>query len=71
MRQAVILDVRIQTYLFFLAAIEAVRFKLTMEIEEEKLRELLTEAFRIGKKTYKADNHSIKLWVESEIQELK
>jgi len=42
-----------------------------MEITKEKLRELLTEAFRIGKKTYKANNHSIKLWVELEIQELE
>jgi len=42
-----------------------------MEIEEQKLRELLTEAFRIGKKTYQAKDHSIKLWVELEIQELR
>jgi hypothetical protein len=42
-----------------------------MEIPEHKLRELLTEAFKIGKKTYQANDHSIKLWVELEIQELK
>ena len=42
-----------------------------MEITEDKLRELLTEAFRIGKETYQATDHSIKLWVESEIYELQ
>lgn len=50
---------------------EELRISRDNRIQKQKVEKLMLESFKFGQEKYEAENYSIKLWVQEEIEKIK
>lgn len=51
--------------------VQEIRKQRDDKISDPKIKQLMLKAFKLGQKKYKADDYSIKLWIDGEIGDLR